>query len=419
MPDTQNTLQTGALVLYRGRPARVARMGDRLEIDLGGETQRVRPKDVQLLHPGPLGGVAELQPIPGEMRAAWEILAGGETTLAEIAELAYGKFSPAAAWAAWQFVSDGLYFTGTPDRLQAASEAELSERSAARAAHAAEERAWQDFLTRAAHGDWQPTDDHYLSEVEQLAWGKTNRSHVLRELGHAETPESAHALLLAAGRWDERVNPHPRRLGVPLLPPNLPVPGLPDEARLDLTHLPAYAIDDEGNETPDDALSLDGERIWVHIADVSALVTPGSPLDLEARGRAETLHLPEGHIHLFPVEMTRILGLGLQPVSPAMSFGIDLDAEGGITDVQISPSWVRVSRLSYAQATEMLASDPTLAGLETLMNVRRRRRIEAGAIDIDLPEVNVKVDETGEIHIFPTLPLRGRRVVEEAMISDR
>ena len=48
-----------ALVLYKGHPARVKALGDKLELDLeGGETQKVRPKDVTLLHPGPLKSLA-------------------------------------------------------------------------------------------------------------------------------------------------------------------------------------------------------------------------------------------------------------------------------------------------------------------------------------------------------------------------
>ena len=48
----QMTLCEGSLVLYKNRPARVARVGEKLEIQLeGGETQRVRPKDVTGLHP--------------------------------------------------------------------------------------------------------------------------------------------------------------------------------------------------------------------------------------------------------------------------------------------------------------------------------------------------------------------------------
>ena len=416
MPDSEQSIHNGALVLYRGRPARVVRAGERVEIDLGSESQRVRAKDVVILHPGPLESLNELVPMPGDMHTAWEILAGSETTLEELAELAFGRSSPAGAWAAWQFVSDGLYFSGTPERIHVASAEELAARQSLRRGREAGERAWRDFLARAAQSGFEAGDERYLSDVEQLAWGKTDRSRVLRDLGRSETPENAHALLLAVGRWDETVNPHPRRLGLPLLPPDLPIPGLPDEERLDLTHLPAYAIDDEGNETPDDAISLEGERVWVHIADVAALVPPVSPLDVEARSRVETLHLPEGHIHLFPQEMTHVLGLGLQEISPALSFGIDLDLSGGITHVEVKPSWVRVSRLTYAQATEMMAQNPVLAGLERRMDLRRSRRIEAGAIDIDLPEVTIKVAETGEISIRPVLPLRGRQMVEEAMI---
>ena len=79
MPSTDLLIPSGALVLYHGKPARVANAGERLELELGGETQRVRPKDVVLLHPGPLNSLAELVPLGGEMRAAWEILAGGTT----------------------------------------------------------------------------------------------------------------------------------------------------------------------------------------------------------------------------------------------------------------------------------------------------------------------------------------------------
>ncbi|MBI4926891.1 MAG: RNB domain-containing ribonuclease, partial [Anaerolineae bacterium] len=157
------------------------------------------------------------------------------------------------------------------------------------------------------------------------------------------------------------------------------------------------------------------ERIWVHVADVSALVKPDSALDQEARARAETLHLPEMHIHLFPQAVTAALGLGLQPVSPAFSFGIDLAPDGSIQTVEVTPSWVRVERVSYAQANQRMA-EPALAGLERMADLRRAYRLSHGAIDIDLPEVRVHVDEAGEVFIDPILTLRSRRVVEESMI---
>jgi exoribonuclease-2 len=152
----------------------------------------------------------------------------------------------------------------------------------------------------------------------------------------------------------------------------------------------------------------------VHVADPAALVMPGSELDQEARGRGMTLHLPEGTAHFFPTALIHTLGLGLQPISPALSFGIDLDSEGGIRAVEIVPSWTRVERLSYEEALGRM-DEPPFARLEEKMTLRRQRRERNGAIGIDLPEARVKVHED-EVEIHPILPLRSRLVVEEAMI---
>ena len=415
MTDSEKNIHPGALVLYRKRAARVVQAGERLEIELDGEKLRVRPKDVELLHPGPVESLKELRPLPGEMRAAWEILAGTTTTLAELAELAFGEYSPASAWAAWRFVAEGFYFTGSPTAVRALTLEEVQAQEAERAAREAEERAWEAFLERARRGERSSNDERFYKEVEQMALGSISRCRALRELGRAETPENAHALLLELGVWNAMVNPYPRRLRLPLSPPDLPLPNLPDEPRVDLTHLPAYAIDDEGSDTPDDAISLEGERLWVHVADVAAIVTPGSPLDLEAQSRGETLHLPEGYIPLFPPEMTTRLGLGIQPVSPALSFGIELNARGEIAAVEIQPSWVKVTRLSYEEA-DLRMDEALFRELEERLNVHRARRLMDGAVDIDLPEVKIHVASDGTVMINPVQPLRSRRMVEEAMI---
>ena len=101
----ETSLRKDSLVLYKTRPARVERVGKKLQIELeAGETLQVRLKDVVLLHPGPLHSLDDLQPQSGEVETAWELLAGTTTTLAELAELAYGDFTPASAWEAWQLV---------------------------------------------------------------------------------------------------------------------------------------------------------------------------------------------------------------------------------------------------------------------------------------------------------------------------
>ncbi len=417
-------LAVNNLVLYKNRPARLThvagdRSADKLEIELeNGETARVRPKDVILLHPGPLQSLNNLRKLAGEVEAAWQILAGERTTLAELAELIYGTFTPQTAWAAWQQVMDGLYFEGNPSELHVRTADEVKRRQQERQQTEANQRARADFLERLRRGQIIDGDRERLREVENLALGRGARSPLMRELGQVETAEHAHALLLQLGIWDEQVNPHPVRQGAALKSPDLPVPALPQEPRRDLTWLAAFAIDDEDTDTPDDALSYEalpsGGRLWVHVADASALVEPESELDVEARTRGESLHLPEGTAHLLPREVTLQAGLGMQEISPALSFAIDLDSSGEVTGFEMLTSLVRVTRLSYAEAEQRLEEAP-FKDLHHLTSLVRDLRRKNGALMLDFPEARIKVAER-QVHIHPFPALRSRGMVEEAMI---
>lgn len=409
-------LREGSLVLYKSRPARVAALAEKIEISLpGGESQRVRPKDVTLLHPGPLRSLADLQPLEGEVDAAWELLAGETTHLAELAELVFGGYTPQTAWAAWSLVGDGLLFSGAPDAIEARSRETVEAERTRREARLAEERARADFFARARSGGGkEPGDARFLADVERLAEGRAEHSRVLQELGKEESAESAHRFLLRVGHWDETVNPYPRRHALSLEPPVQEAPALPDEARVDLTRLAAYAIDDEDSRDPDDALSLDGERVWVHVADVAALVSPDSPLDLEARGRAANLYLPERTVPMLPWAVTERLGLGLQPVSPALSLGFHLAGDGTPTGLEVVRSWVRVSRLSYAEAEGRLQEEPFRTLYAAALRFQARRRA-AGAAPIVLPEAKVRA-EGGAVTVKPIPRLRSRDLVAEVML---
>jgi exoribonuclease-2 len=408
-------LRENSLVLYKNRPARVKRLGAKLEIEMEGDaTQRVRPKDIVCLHSGPLHSLAELRPQSGEVEIAWEVLAGEVVSLGDLADLVYGENTPVTAWAAWELVIDGLYFQGTPEKITARSPEEVAQEQAAREAKTAERRAWSAFLARVRAGRTAPEDQTYMQDVEALALRKRSTSRVLRDLGRGETPETAHAFLLELGYWDRHVNPYPQRLEMELSVPSLTLPTLPDEARVDLTHLPAFAIDDEGNKDPDDALSLEGERLWVHVADVAALVSPGSQADVEARARGANLYLPELTAPMLPPEATQALGLGLDEVSPALSFGMDVTPEGDVLGIEVVPSWVGVTRLTYGEAEERLEEEP-FRSIYRLAQICEARRRQDGALQIDLPEIRIQVRD-GEVDIRPLPPLRSRALVMEAML---
>ena len=410
------TFPKHSLVAYKNRPALIIENSPDLQIELeDGRTQKVRAKDIILIHPGPVLNIAYLEPQSGDTETTWELLSHDAVTLRELAELAFGKFTPSTAWGAWQLICDSLYFQGTPDCITACSREEVSRKQETRRLKASEKIAWTRFLTRVANRQVTLEDDHFLAEVEAMALGEASESRVLRELGRSQNPQNAHSLLLELGRWNNRLNPYPKRFGVPLSAPVTNLPELPEEDRVDLTHLPAFAIDNAWTTDPDDALSLEGpNRLWVHVADVAALVLPDRPADLEARNRAASLYLPEMTVPMLPVEASERLGLGIRDVSPALSFGLNLDSEGGIVGMEIVPSWVRVSRLSYEQAEDMFHDLP-FEGLVCLAQNNEARRKRNGAVSIELPEVDIRVED-GKVVFHPVRSLRSQMIVREAML---
>ncbi|MCX7669356.1 MAG: RNB domain-containing ribonuclease, partial [Anaerolineae bacterium] len=107
-------------------------------------------------------------------------------------------------------------------------------------------------------------------------------------------------------------------------------------------------------------------------------------------------------------------GLGLQEISPALSIGLDVSEEGELIGIEIVPSWVRVTRLTYEEATARLEEAP-FAALYALARAYRRRRLRAGAVEIKLPEVDVRV-AAGRVSITPVPELPARTLVENAMV---
>lgn len=410
------TLSADALVLYKSGPARITAINEKIELQLpNGNQKRVREKDVLLLHPGPVRSLSSLeQPLEGETEEAWELLGEESTSLLELSELIFGDATPEQVWASWQLVSEDLYFHGTPEAISAYPTSRIEEVRSAREAKQRAEEEKANFLQRLKENRLRPEDRAELSDVEMLALGRSEVSRILRELGRDQRPENAHHLLVETGYWTPHYNPYPARMGVELTPASGEVPPLPDEERVDLTHLTAWAIDDEGNQDPDDAISLEGDQIWVHVADVAALVAPDSPLDQEARSRGANLYLPEGTITMLPPAATEQLGLGLQARSPALSFCFTLTAEAEIEEIEVVTSWVQVTRTTYAAVDEAI-EQPPYAPLYQKALQYQQRRIAQGAIRLELPEAKIRV-EGEEITITPLPKLRSRDLVTEFML---
>jgi ribonuclease R len=118
------------------------------------------------------------------------------------------------------------------------------------------------------------------------------RGRVLHELGSAGVARDVSAALLwerGTGRGFRDPLEQDAREAVTAVAAD---PG----PRRDLTGLATFTVDPASARDFDDAVSAqregDGVRLWVHIADVSAHVRAGSPLDREALERANSTYVP-------------------------------------------------------------------------------------------------------------------------------
>ena len=409
-------MEKNSLVLYKHNPAIVTSVGDKIEIILrGGKTKKVRDKDIQLLHGGPIHNLSILVDEPVEIEEGWELLQGENPDLKELAEIIFGDFSPVSAWQSYLLLNRTIYFKGTIDNIEVCSPEDVSASKKAAVLKAEEEQKWNSFVSRLKEFKVLEEDRSQFIDLENMAYKKSKDSKILRELGKSRTPENAHKLLLKLGIWDSSVNPWPARMDLSVKSSSVKLQNLDDEVRMDLTHLSAFAIDDEGNKDPDDAISIDGNRIWIHIADAAALAPPDSEADIEASRRGANLYLPELTSTMLPQEATDQLGLGLNEISPAFSFGLTFNDQMEIDDIQIVLSNVKVSRLTYNEADTKLNESPLKEIFEITSRFRKKRE-ENGSVNITLPEVKIHVLKDGKVDIRVLPDLNSRKMVTDAML---
>ncbi|ADH85216.1 RNB domain-containing ribonuclease [Desulfurivibrio alkaliphilus] len=273
--------------------------------------------------------------------------------------------------------------------------------------------------------------DYYLlandAEESELARELLKRSGLTR-------PHDIYHLLVGVGVWQADEN-------IPLLRAGVPVAFSEEEmaaaeacqeteadtllaqGRVDLRHLPVLTIDGKSTRDLDDALHLErqGENfvVGIHIADVAHYVKPGSLLFKTAVERVTSLYFPEGQVPMLPPRLSEDLcSLVAGRDRPAMSFLVTLTPDGDIVSSRIVASVIRVARrLDYEQVEQLLPADSDLQNLLTLSQALRRRRIEAGALLLPIPDVNISIDERGNPEVsLEDVDIPARLLVSEMMV---
>ncbi len=169
-------------------------------------------------------------------------------------------------------------------------------------------------------------------------------------------------------------------------------------------------IDPDDAKDFDDALCLqrvsaEHWKLWVHIADVSHYVAPGTALDEEARLRGNSTYLVDRVIPMLP----EVLSNGLCSLKPGVDrltkcMEVLLAKDGRVLKTRFFSAVIHSQRrFTYREAFEVLQRRPS-GPIETMLHAAhelaqriRRRRFQAGALELDSPETKVRLDERGAV----------------------
>ncbi len=180
--------------------------------------------------------------------------------------------------------------------------------------------------------------------------------------------------------------------------------------RKDFRELFTFTIDPASAKDFDDAISLEktnqGWRLYVHIADVAHYVTLGSELFQEASQRGNSFYFPKKVIPMLPERLSnQICSLRPEEEKLTLSVVTDFDLKGRISRQKLYESVIRSDfRLSYEEVDALFEgadSDlPTqlvevLSEARILSNLLSQKRLAAGYIFFDLPEIEYEYDEEG------------------------
>ena len=168
------------------------------------------------------------------------------------------------------------------------------------------------------------------------------------------------------------------------------------DARVDFTGLPTFTIDPDDAKDFDDAISATREdshiRVWVHIADVTAYLRPGGPLEGEAFRRSTSVYVPGAVEPMLPDALSS-RACSLRPGEERLAVTVEMEMHGAdARNVVFHRSRIRSDRrLTYGEVDEIFAgraraegpwADPLAAAREVSAALRdRRSSIQLGSLE--------------------------------------
>jgi ribonuclease R len=182
------------------------------------------------------------------------------------------------------------------------------------------------------------------------------------------------------------------------------------QGRIDCRAHRVITIDPDDAKDFDDAICVERQeqnwRVWVHIADVSHYVPPGSVLDEEARQRGNSTYLVDRVIPMLPEALSNGL-CSLHPKVDRLTKCVEflLSEDGRVVKTNFYAAVIRSQRrFTYKEAFAILKRRPAADPIEQLLHRAndlaqrlRRARFKAGSLDLDFPETKIRLDSHGKV----------------------
>ncbi len=213
------------------------------------------------------------------------------------------------------------------------------------------------------------------------------------------------------------------------------------DGRRDIRDLVTVTIDGEDTKDIDDAVTISvNERghyiLGVHIADVSYYVREHTALDEHALRRGTSIYLADRVIPMLPPILSNgicSLNEGVDRLS--LSCMMEVDKRGHVVSSEVFRAVIKVNkRMTYTDVQKTLDMNNAdvrddavmsaykpyadmLLTMRRLYEILRQKRLKRGAIEFDLPESKMVIDEMGKvIDIKPHERNTATGIIEEFMI---
>jgi ribonuclease R len=249
------------------------------------------------------------------------------------------------------------------------------------------------------------------------------RGEVTRVIGPSDDPRNVYEALFAS---IETGRTFPRKV----VEEADAVADKPPGERRDLRHLPTVTIDGDDAKDFDDAISVErldggGYRVWVHIADVTHFVEPGSALDKQAAFRGNSVYLPGTVAPMLPERLSNeVCSLRPHVERATVTAELEVSEEGETRSATAYRSLiVSDARLTYAGVDAFLEGrgeieQPDL--VRAAYDLSRRLKLRAarrGKLELGGREPEYEIDEDGvPVAATSRHSTPARELIEELMV---